>query len=101
MDKLRDTILSNKTNEEPEEIELVILNCAKKHGCSEEDIRSAIVNACAARYRDFEIPAHVALAGPDLHGNLLEVLYAEQEDGSLVVFHAMKLSKKMARELEL
>lgn len=50
---------------------------------------------------EFDIPSIYAVAGPDTRGNLIEVLLAEQEDGSFVAYHAMKLTVKMARELGL
>ncbi len=78
-----------------------ILDCAKKHGLSEEDIVTAIRFAHAARYRNFNPPAHIAFAGPDGKGNLIEVLAAEKSDGMLIVYHAMKLTRKMAFELGL
>ena len=78
-----------------------VLGCATKHGLSEHDIKTAIRFACAARYRNFNPPAHIAIAGPDSKGNLIEILAAEQDDGSLIVYHAMKLTRKMAFELDL
>lgn len=81
--------------------DIIVLECARKHGLGEIDVVAAIHNAVASRYRNFDIPCHVALAGPDRNGNLIEVLYAEQEDGSLIVYHAMRLTNKMARELDL
>ncbi len=77
------------------------LDCAKKHGLSEGDIETAIRFAYAARYRNFDPPAHIAFAGPDGKGNLIEVLAAERDDGFLIVYHAMKLTQKMALELGL
>ncbi len=79
----------------------VILDCAKKHGLSERDIKTAISFACAVRYRNFDPPAHIAFAGPNVGGNLIEILAAEQGDGSLIVYHAMELTRKMAAELGL
>lgn len=80
---------------------VIVLSCAKKHGVTEADIVSAMRNVVASRYRNFDIPCHVALAGPDESGNLIEILYAEQADGSAIVYHAMKLTQKMAHELGL
>ena len=53
------------------------------------------------RMRNFDIPCIYAAAGPDTRGNLAELLVAEQEDGSFIAFHAMKLTGKMAKELGL
>ena len=55
----------------------------------------------AVRRRDFAMPCHYAAAGMDTKGRMLEMAAAEQEDGTFVVYHAMKLTEKMARELEL
>ena len=81
--------------------EIVVLRCALKHGLCEEDIRCAWRNAKAVRMRNFDIPCIHAAAGPDMGGNLIELLLAEQEDGTFIAYHAMKLTKKMARELNL
>lgn len=77
------------------------LRCALKHGISQEDIDCAWHNAIAVRRRDFDIPYIYAAAGPDKEGNLIELLLAEQEDGSFLAYHAMKLTRKMADELHL
>lgn len=80
---------------------VIIIPCALKHGLSEEDIRCAWRNAKAVRMRNFDIPSIYAAAGPDTKGNLIELLLAEQEDGSFIAYHAMRLTAKMARELRL
>lgn len=80
---------------------MVILKCALKHGSTEADIELAVNNAIAVRCRNFDPPCHYALAGADESGNLIEVLVAEQEDKSLIAYHAMKLTSKMAKELGL
>lgn len=87
--------------EDPVDGEVTIIPCALKHGLSEEDIMSAWRNATAVRMRNFDIPSIYAAAGPDTRGNLIELLLAEQEDGSFVAYHAMKLTTKMAGELGL
>ena len=81
--------------------ETIILPRALKHGLSEDDIRCAWRNATAVRRRNFDIPCIYAAAGPDVSGNLVELLLAEQEDRAFIVYHAMRLTRKMARELEL
>ena len=81
--------------------EVTVLPCARKHGLSEADVESAWRNAAAVRARNFDIPCVYAAASPDTRGNLVELLVAEQEDGAFLAFHAMKLTKKMARELNL
>lgn len=80
-----------------------ILACARKHGLTDSDILKAMreyPNPIAAQHRNYEIPAHIALAGTDTRGRYVEVLAAEQEDGTWVVYHAMKLTRKMASELQ-
>ena len=81
--------------------DVVVLSCALKHGLSEKGIRAAWQSACAVRIRNFDIPSIYAAAGPDTKGNLIELLLAEQEDGTFIAYHAMKLTTKMARELGL
>ena len=80
---------------------LIILGCAKKHGLTEADIRCAWNNAIAVRMRETDGPCHYAIAGPDKHQRLVEMLAVQQLDGSFVVYHAMKLTPKMAAELGL
>lgn len=102
VDDYRDTIMSDKNMYEGMSGEkVIVLECAMKHGFGEFDIKHAINNAVSARYRNFCPPAHIALAGLDLDGRLIEVLCTEREDGTLIVYHAMKLTAKMAHELEL
>jgi len=80
---------------------LRVLECAKKHGFGEDEIVRAWQNAIAMRYRNFDAPAIIAAAGADSHGVLMELLGGEQEDGTVVIFHAMHLTIKMASELDL
>lgn len=86
---------------EPEKAETVILGCALKHRLTEEEIRAAWRNPASMRYRNFDIPSIVAAAGADSHGQLIEMLGGVQEDGTVLIFHAMRLTKKMADELGL
>ena len=83
------------------EVIIIILPRALRHGLSEDGIRCAWRNATAVRRRNFKIPCIYAVAGPDVSGNLVDPLLAEREDGAFIVYHAMRLTKKMARELEL
>jgi hypothetical protein len=53
------------------------------------------------RYRNFDTPAFIAAAGLDSHGQLIEMLGDEQEDGTVVIYHAMRMTYKMASELGL
>lgn len=81
--------------------EVVVLSSALKHGLNEEDIRCAWRNAVAVRMRDFDVPCILAAAGPDTSGSLIELLLVEREDGAFIAYHAMRLTKKMANELDL
>ena len=54
------------------------------------------------RVRDYaNVPLIYVVAGLDMRGRMVEVLAAEREDGSYEVFHAMKLTNKIARELDM
>lgn len=66
-----------------------------------EDVLRAVRMHKAVRRRNFDPPCHFAIAGLDTKGRMIEVLGAEQEDGTLIVYHAMKLTEKMAKELEI
>lgn len=78
-----------------------VFRSALKHGISKEDIDCAWRNAIIVRRRNFDVPCIYAAAGPDRSGNLVELLLAEQEDGSFLAYHAMGLTRKMADELNL
>lgn len=80
---------------------MIILDCAKKHGITEKGIETAFNNAIAVRRRNFDPPSHIAVAGADEKGILIELLVAEQADGEIIAYHAMKLTKKMSKELGL
>lgn len=68
---------------------------------SEEGIAAALRNPLAIVKRAYEPPDVYAAAGADTKGRLLEVLGIELEGESFLVYHAMKLSPKMQRELGL
>ena len=68
---------------------------------TEEDVRIAWLNTLSARTREFGPPDVVAAAGADTKGRLIEMLGVIMEDDSIVVYHAMRLTKKMAQELAL
>ena len=86
---------------EPEKATIVVLKCAMKHGFSEEELKAAWRKPMAMRYRNFDVPCFIAAAGADSRGQLVEMLGAEQDDGAVIIYHAMKLTKKMAGELGL
>ncbi len=70
-------------------------------GISEEDVVVALKNAVVVVNRTYEPPDIYAAAGADCKGRMLEVLGVELEDGRFLVYHAMKLTAKMSRELGL
>lgn len=74
---------------------------ARHPDVTEEDVASAWKSAVAVRHRNFDPPAHVAAAGVDTKGRLIEMVGVELEGGGVLVYHAMRLTAKMARELEL
>ena len=50
--------------------------------------------------RNYDPPEYHAAAGADSHGRLLEMVGVELDEGSLLIFHAMRLTDKMAQELQ-
>ena len=66
-----------------------------------DDIRTAWTNALSARTREFGPPDIIAAAGVDTKGRMIEMLGIKIEDDMVVIYHAMKLTQKMARELAL
>lgn len=66
---------------------------------TEEDVAKAWANALAMRRRNFDPPSHIAAAGADTKGRLIEMVGVELEDGGVLVYHAMRLTAKMEREL--
>ena len=67
----------------------------------DEDARAAWNNAIALINRSYSPPDIYAAAGLDGKGRMLKLLGAELEDDSILIFHAMKLPRKMSRELGL
>ena len=57
-------------------------------------------SAIAVRRRNYDPTEYYAAAGADSHGRLLEMVGVELDDGSLLIFHAMRLTDKMAQELQ-
>ncbi|MFW2383983.1 MAG: hypothetical protein ACN4GZ_19680 [Acidimicrobiales bacterium] len=72
----------------------VILGSARKHGKTNDDILHAWNNALGFYIigADHEPPKSLAI-GPDLAGNLLEVIYLELEEADVII-HAMTLQPK-------
>lgn len=68
---------------------------------TEEDVVMAWSNALAMRHRSFDPPVYLCAAGADTKGRVLEMVAVELEDGDVLVYHAMRITAKMAKELEL
>ena len=65
------------------------------------DVLVAWKNAIAIRRRSYDPPDYYAAAGVDGKGRLLEMVGLEIEHETVLVFHAMRLTKKMRGELGL
>ena len=74
---------------------------AKHPSIEEEDVITAWRNAIAIRNRTYCPPDYYAAAGADSKGRLLEMVGVELEDGTVNIFHAMKLQDSMKEELGL
>ena len=75
---------------------------AERHpDISEQDALQAWRNAVAVVNRTYSPPDIYAAAGSDSKGRMLELLGIELEDGTLMIYHAMKLTRKMSSELGL
>ena len=66
-----------------------------------DDIRTAWTNAISARIREYGPPDIIAAAGVDTKGRMIEMLGIMLEEDLVVIYHAMKLTWKMAKELAL
>ncbi len=66
---------------------------ARKHGVSDESIRHAIEYAVASEEAGEE-PLRRLFIGPDLAGNLLELVAIIRADRELLVVHAMAMRPK-------
>jgi hypothetical protein len=81
-------------------VEIVILDSALKHGITEDRILSCLFNVRGDKLLDNPPPKHL-LAGFDNLGNALEIIAIEDdEQGCLVVIHAMGLRKQFYYLLE-
>lgn len=74
---------------------------ARHPDVTDVDVVAAWGNAVAMRHRNFDPPAHIAAAGLDTKGRMIEMVGVELEDGGVLVYHAMKITPKMASELGL
>ena len=71
----------------------------KRPEISDEDTIHAWHNAIAMVNREYDPPDYYVVAGMDSKGRILELVGVELEDNSLMIFHAMKLTRKMKEEL--
>jgi hypothetical protein len=69
-----------------------ILAAALKHGIAAEEILHAIDNALAVD-EVAEDPIRYLILGPNLGGNLLEIVILDRPNGPCVI-HAMKMREK-------
>lgn len=67
----------------------------------DEDVVVAWENAFVIQKRIDCYPDTYAAAGADKNGRILELLATELEDDSFLIYHAMKITQKMKRELGL
>ena len=75
-------------------MDIVILNSAYKHGISKENILFCLLHFHNDIVLDYP-PVKRIFAGFDNEGRALEIIAIEDdEQDSLVVIHAMKLTKK-------
>jgi hypothetical protein len=68
---------------------------------TQEDVAAAWRNKIVLVTRTFGPPDTFAAAGMDSKGRLLEMIGISMEDGSVTVYHAMKLTEKLRQELSL
>jgi len=74
----------------------------KKHPeITNDDAAHAWHHAIAVANRECNPPDYYIAAGMDSKGRMLELVGVELEDDTLMIFHAMKLTKKMEEELGL
>ena len=76
------------------DIDIDILDSARKHGITDESILSCLLNIRGDKILDDPPPKHL-LAGFDHLGRALELIVIEHEERNrMVVIHAMKLQKQ-------
>lgn len=74
---------------------------ARRSDITDADVIAGWKSAVAMRHRNFDPPAHIAAAGLDMKGRMIEMIGVELEDDGMLVYHAMKLTSKMTVELGL
>ncbi|MGQ0431926.1 MAG: hypothetical protein ACT452_05925 [Microthrixaceae bacterium] len=78
---------------------MAIHRSARRHGITDEDMLHAIGNALAVEDLG-EDPDRWLAVGPDLAGNLLEVVVLLTKEGTELIIHAMPLRPEYRRLLE-
>jgi len=74
----------------------------KRPDISDDDVVTAWRNAISMRQRDPDFPDYYAAAGFDTMGRLLQMIAVVSKRGdALIVYHAMPVTRKMRRELNL
>jgi hypothetical protein len=68
---------------------------------SDEDVICAWNAAIAIQNRMYEPPDYYAAAGADTKGRMLELVGVAIDIDTLMIYHAMKLTDKMRKELGL
>lgn len=79
-----------------------IRRSARRHGKRDEDIHWAVDHALAIADVVTNLEQDVVAVlyiGPDTNGDLTEVVVIEDDDGSEIAVHAMKLRKRYRRLL--
>ena len=80
----------------------IVLEHAYKHGLSKRDIIHAWKNAYIERSRRGAYPPQHISIGPDRQGRDVELISVWNEElAAWVVFHAMKATPKLKREIGL
>jgi hypothetical protein len=72
----------------------------KKHPeIEDQDVITAWTNAISMHKRTFDPPDYYAAAGFDNKSRILEMVAVESDEDEIIIFHAMRLTKKMRSEL--
>ena len=77
---------------------VVLARSASKHGVSSRDVRHALARAQVVEEVG-EDPLRFLVLGPALGGDLLELVVLVEEDGLILVIHAMKMRQQYRRLL--
>ena len=90
-------ILNRKT----EILDVIVQYHAKKHGVLEQEILYAWEHALKSKVRNSNAEPSVTVAvGPTPNGTLIQMMGSLGRDGHWRIYHAMKLTKKVKRELD-